>query len=59
MGPGYSLITLEETVTKNDTEFPFLIQRNFDTELEPAGAPVFYFFEKEEAQECLDTLISQ
>lgn len=58
MGPGYSLEILIPSVRKNDAYFPYMVKRNFATDMEPAGAPVFYFLEHEEADECLDTLLT-
>lgn len=55
----YSLEVLSEPVVKNDALFPFVIRRNFDTTMEKSGAAVFYFLEKEEADECLETLLAQ
>ena len=59
MGPGYYIESLNPPVEKNDVNFPLVIKRNFDTEMESAGAPVFYFFEDVEARECLETLLAQ
>lgn len=59
MGPGYGLQELSAPINKGGAEFGYVINRNFATELEPAGSPVFYFMEGDEAKECLIALLSQ
>lgn len=61
MGSRYVLEPLEEPISRGGSpkDFTLVIRRGFDTEMEPSGAPVFYFQNDEEAKESLDALLSQ
>lgn len=61
MATGYSLEQLPEPISRGGSpkNFTLLIRRNFATEMESAGAPVFYFQEDEEAVETLNILLSR